>query len=291
MDADTRHQLKQNELAEALRNLVAFSDKRTTAWIVVLLVIALAYAGYKLWGWRQEVHLVQAAQALTKINATDASLGDAPLAQLRQLIGENRRSRLVPLARLKLAEGLDARAGEADGAAKLAEAETQYRDIINMPKALPAIKAPALYRLGIICETKRDFEQARQLYTTLSHDPSYKGSPFAGLAETRIARLDELAVPVVFEPGMNPAPPPLPTTQPARPVMRPVQITDQANQMPPLTVSHQPTPGMPAAEGPPAPSAPEPAEEGPPAPTAPEPSEGETPAEQPAAEPTEPEQP
>jgi hypothetical protein len=291
MDADTRHQLKQNELAEALRKLVAFSDRRTTAWIVVILVIALAYCVYKFWGWRQEVQLIEVAQALTKVNAADASMGDAPLAQLRQLIGENRQPGLVALARLKLAGGLEARGKDADGAAKLAEAEAQYREIIGMSDALLAVKAPALYRLGIICESKRDFEQARELYTTLSRNPSYQGSPFVGLAETRVERLDELAVPVVFEPGMNPAPPPEPAAPPAQPTMRPVTITDQTGQAPPLPVSRKPTPEIPAAEGPPAPTAPEPVAEGPPAPTAPEPSEGETPAEAPPAQPTEPEQP
>ena len=291
MDADTRHQLRQNELAEALRKLVAFSDRRTTAWIVVILVIALAYAGYKLWGWRQEVRMIAVAQALTQINATDASMGDAPLAQLRQLIGENRQPGLVALARLKLAEGLEARGKDVDGAAKLPEAEAQYHEIIGMSAALPTVKAPALYRMGIICESKRDFEQARELYTTLSRDPSYKGSPFVGLAETRVQRLDELAVPVVFEPGMNPAPPPLPATQPAQPTLRPIKLIDQTGQAPPLPISRKPTQEIPAAEGPPAPTAPEPVEEGPPAPTAPEPGEGETPAQEPPAEPTEPEQP
>jgi len=288
MDADTRHQLKQNEFAEALRKLVAFSDRRTTAWIIVILVIALAYAGYKLWGWRQEVRLIEVGRSLTQISAGDASMGDAPLAQLRQLISENNQPGLLALARLKLAAGLEARAGDADGPAKLAEAEAEYSAILGMPAAPQAVRASATYRLGIISESKRDFERARELYTKLKQDPSFEGSPFVGLAEARLDQLDTLAVPIVFTPGMNPAPPPQPTMQPA---MRPITVTDQTGQAVPPPLNRQSTAAQPGEAGPPAPQGSEPAGEAPPAPVTPEASEGEATGEEPAAKPTEPEQP
>ena len=277
MDADTRHQLKQNELAEALSKLVDFSDKRTTGWLVAILVVALGYAGYKFWGWRQQARLVEAHQTLAQINSLDASMGDAPLEQLRQLIAQNSQPGLVALARLKLSEGLETRGQGADGVTRLAEAEAEYNTILNMPDAPCAAKAPALYRLGIICESKRDFEQAREAYTTLSRDPSYQGSPFVTVAEARLERLDDLAVPVVFEPGMSPVPIPEPVPEPTtQPVLRPIRITDESGQSLPLPVSQRPTP-QPSSE-----------EQSPPPP---EPDEEEAPDEAPAAEPTEPEQP
>lgn len=271
MDADTRHQLKQNEFAEALSKLVDFSDKRTTAWIVVILVVALGYAGYKFWGWHQRTHMIQSAQALTLIDASDASMGDAPLAELRQLIADNSEPGLVSLARLQLAEGLEARGKGPDGAAKLAEAETQYKTILGIPNAPHSVKAAALYRLGIFHETKRDFEQAREMYTTLGRNLSYQGSPFTGLAETRLEQLDELAVPVVFKPGIKP----LPTTQPAaQPALKPI-IREVPRKLP-LPISRKP-----AAEEAPTPVKP----------TKPEPANEEPPAEEPSTEPEQPEQP
>jgi hypothetical protein len=279
MDADTRHQLKQNELAEALSKLVSFSDKRTLAWLVVILVVALAYAGYKLWSWRQHTHLIDAQQTLAQINAIDTSLGEAPLEQLRRLIADSSQPGLLALARLRLAEGLEARGKLADGSAKLAEAEAEYNSLLRMPGAPGTIKAAALYRLGIICENKRDFAGAREMYTTLSRNPSYRGSPFVTVAEARLKQLDELAVPVAFEPGMNPAPPPAPvpasTTQP---MLRPVPIIDQSGESLPLPISRAPT-SQPHSAAEPAP------------PPAPGPDQEEAPADQPAAEPTEPEQP
>ncbi len=281
MDADTRHQLKQNELAEFLGKIVDFSDKRTTGWIIAILAIALAYAGYKFWNWHQESQRIQAAQSLTQIPAGDASLGDAPLAQLRQLISENHGPGLVALAQLKLAGGLEARGKGAEGVAKLAEAETQYKNILNLSGAPDTLKAPALYRLGILYETKRDFAQAREMYETLTNEPRYVGSPFVTLATTRIEQLDDLAVPVVFVPGNKPLPetPPAPPT-PTTPTIRRVDPGNLRGGQLPVVRKPDEAAEKPAQE-------PEQAEQ--PAPTEPE---TEAPTEDPpATEPDEPEQP
>jgi predicted negative regulator of RcsB-dependent stress response len=282
MDADTRHQLKKNELAEALSKVVDFSDKRTIGWLVVIVVVALGYAGYKFWGWQQRTQLTNAQQALADINALDPSLGDAPMDQLRRLIADNNQPGVLALARLKLAEGLEARAEGTDQAGKLTEAEAEYNAILSLAGAPNAAKAPALYRLGMMGESKRDLEQAREMYTTLSRNPGYAGSPFVAAAEARLELLAELAVPVVFERGMNPVLipelTPLPVTTPRK--MQPVQIIDRTG----------------AAQGTGPPPTPKPsAEEDPaPAPLVPEPEEAAVPAEEPAAEPAEapdPEQP
>ena len=81
MDADTRHQLKQNELAETLSKLRDFSDKRTLTWLAVIVAIALVYAGYRYWSWQHEVGVTEAYQTLANARGSvaDASLGDAPL--------------------------------------------------------------------------------------------------------------------------------------------------------------------------------------------------------------------
>jgi len=204
MDADTRHQLKQNELAEALGKMVDLNDKRTVVWIAVILAAALCYAGYKYVDWRSRVQQIQNAQALTQINVRDAAMGEAPLTSLRELIAKAKDPGLIALARLQLAEGLETRGLEPDGASKLIEAEQEYQKVVNMSGAPAAVKAPALYRLGILGETKRDFAAAREMYTLLSSDARYAGSPYVGQAMQRLEMLDELAQPVAFTPGNKP---------------------------------------------------------------------------------------
>jgi hypothetical protein len=204
MDADTRHQLRQNELAEALSKIWDLSDRRSLTWLGVIVVIALAYAGYKYWGWRQQADLIQAERVLSSLNPADPSLGNAPLDQLRRLIAENSDPGLLGRARLLLAQGLEARGLGADGAEKLQQAERVYQEILAMPQAPAAVKAPATYRLGILYETRRDFESARKTYTSLSTDSGLAGSPFTKLAEARLESLDELSKPVEFEAGVRP---------------------------------------------------------------------------------------
>jgi tetratricopeptide (TPR) repeat protein len=210
MDADTRHQLRQNELAEALAKLKDFGDRRTVAWSALILVIALGYVGYKFWRWRQHNQVVAAYEALGGVDPTDASLGDAPLTRLRELIAGNSQPGLVALSRLRLAQGLEARGQIAGGSEKLAEAEAEYQAVLNMPDAPSEFKAAATYRLGLLYETRRDFDQARATYGNLSKDQRFAGSPFVELAAERLNQLDELVKPIVFKPGVEP----LPTTQP-----------------------------------------------------------------------------
>lgn len=233
MDADTRHQLKQNELAEALARLRDFSDRRTAAWLAVILVIALGYAGYKFWRWQQRVQVVESYQTLASAGTgvVDASLGDAPLAQLRQLIADNSQPGLVALSRLQLAQGLEARGQTAETASKLTEAETQYQAILDMPEAPKYIKAAAVFRLGMLYETRREFDRARETYTGLSEDARFAGSPFIELATQRLEQLDRLALPIDFEPGVRPLPA-APATQMATPTTDTTDVPAAATEMP-----------------------------------------------------------
>lgn len=263
MDADTRHQLRQNELAEALAKLRDYTDKRTLAWLAVIIAIALGYAGYRYWRWRQGIQLAQGYEALSSVDALDASLGEAPLAQLRQLIAEASQPGLVALARLELAQGLEVRGERAEDAAKLAEAKSEYQRIVAMADAPAHVKAAALYRLGMVYETERDFVKARETFTTLSSDSRFEGSPQQQRATQRLGLLAELAVPVRFKPGAKPLlpaqtaqpgawsesaeaspvtrkPPAAPTTQPAREEEKSsAETTDVAPAAPPPTESNK----------------------------------------------------
>jgi len=251
MDADTRHQLKQNELAEALGKIRDFGDRRTVAGIVLIVVIALGYAGYRFWGWRQEARVVQSYRQLASVNASDASLGDAPLARLRELIADGRQPGLVATARLQLAQGLEAR-GQGSGAAaqaKLDQAEVQYKTILEMPDAPNILKAPAMFRLGVLHETRRDFAKARETYTKLSEDPRFVGSPFVDRALAQLEVLDELAVVVEFKSGVRPLTvTPKPTLQPESPEVEVSPLDDVPETPPAPTTSEEVTDESPPTE-------------------------------------------
>jgi predicted negative regulator of RcsB-dependent stress response len=253
MDADTRHQLKQNEFAQALRQLWDFSDRRTLAWLIVIIVIALGYAGYKVWGWRRGAEVIGAYQTLMGVNATDASLGDAPLAQLRQLITSNSQPGLVAISRLQLARGLEARGEGFDNAPEVTEAESQYKAILGMADAPDSLKAAATFRLGLLYETKRDFAKARETYVSLSGNPAYRGSPFTDLATMRLDQLKDLAVPIKFEPGVKPLATTQPATQPAT-IPKATDAVGDQSEGPPAPTDLQPRIEEPTDEGSPAPA-------------------------------------
>jgi hypothetical protein len=212
--------------------------------------------------------VIGAFQKLTSVNATDASLGDGPLSQLRQIIANNSEPGLVAISRLQLARGLEARARDVADAPELRDAETQYKTILDLRGAPNHLKAAAAFRLGVLYETRREFAKARETYSSLSTNPTYRGSPFTELATTRLEQLDDLAVPIRFEPGVRPLATGQPTPQPA-------DIPTAAD------VGGEEFMGPPAA----------PAGQTPAAPTTQPAAGGETPADAPPTTPSQPQQP
>ena len=275
MDADTRHQLKQNDLAEALARIRDFSDKRTLAWIAVIVIVGLGYAGYRYVAWQNARALTAAYQSLANARTTisDPSRGDAALSRLRQLISENEDPKLVAWSRLQLGAALSARAEGDDAATKLEQAEGEFQAVLQLPVDKRLFKAPARYRLGLLYETKRDFTRAREMYADLERDPEYDGSPFVELAKERLQKLDELAIAVKFEPGVKPLPEtpeePEPASEPvaaSEAPLEPVLEIDELANAPPQQPVDQPAPTT-------------------------QPETAETAAEEPPSEETEPQQP
>ena len=281
MDADTRHQLKQNEFAEFLGKILDLNDKRTIAWLVVILVIALGYAGYNFWNWRQNVNLSESYQKLNAIDASDPTMGDGPLNELRQLIAGTSQPGLVAMARLQLARGLEVRGLEPGNEAKLDEAAKEYTTLVNMNRAPNSLKAAAVYRLGTVKESQRDMDAARGFYKQLSEEARFVGSPFVALADSRLSLLDQLSDPVVFTPGARP----LAVTEPPADNMTIAPVEPQPNPGM-LPIAKKPKPQTPPAESTPADAENEsPAEPSEPA-DSPDTDNGESPA-----TPSEPQQP
>jgi predicted negative regulator of RcsB-dependent stress response len=215
MDAEQRHELKTNELANFLLKLKEWSDKYLNTVLTIVAVAALAWAGYRFWSWRQENAVHAAWAEVSRANIRDLTAGDAPLDQLRRVIAEAPDPTVAAIARIRLATGLVQRAGEAGGEARLSEAATELRNVVNSGEA-DSLKGAALFKLATVSEGQRDMKAAREAYETLINNPQYAALPFKTLAEDRIKTLDEIAARVEFLPGAAPLPtPPATASAPA----------------------------------------------------------------------------
>jgi hypothetical protein len=212
MDADTRHQLKQNELAEALDTLRDFNNPTTRLTLLGLAVILAAFFAWKAW-----VHQQHHAQELTtqRLNQVQEAIAtgdptrmDAAIVDLRALVNDAAQPGLAAGARILLASTL------ADEALrKPDEQQTLFEEAITVLQPLipdgevPApLQAAAMFAKASCHESLRDFDQAKPLYERLQSETRFRGSPYVGLAEDRLANLDELRTPIRFEPGSPPMP-------------------------------------------------------------------------------------
>ena len=73
MDADTRHQLKQNELAEALGRLRDWDNPSTRYTLMGLLVIVVLFASWKWFGYTHRRGAEQSWERLANLQTALAS--------------------------------------------------------------------------------------------------------------------------------------------------------------------------------------------------------------------------
>lgn len=205
MDAETRHELKHNELADLLFRLREWNNPRVYTWLLAIVAVILAYVSYRLWGHRAQVANQRNWTVLAEVNPANAALGGAPLDQLRSLIAGSSDPSLLAAARVRLATALTKRGMLGDQAA-LTGAGDELRQVIDAPGTPGNFKAAALYRLGMLQETRGELEAAGQTWKRLS-EGGFEGSPFKELAAERIGSLDRMKSKVVFEPGLPPLPP------------------------------------------------------------------------------------
>lgn len=205
MDAETRHQLKTNELGDLLEQVANLRDRRVVYAAVAVGLALLAYVSYRVWSWRAAASVNAGWAALQAVESIDPSLGEAPLDRLRAVVAEASDPTLQAMARLRLADALHARAVAGDSS-RLTEAQQQLEAILA-GSTPPMLKAAAIYQLGGLYESRRQFDQARLAYQQLQQDTSLAGSPFVKLAEIRLSTLDELPEKIELLPGLPPPPP------------------------------------------------------------------------------------
>ncbi|MCK4342273.1 MAG: tetratricopeptide repeat protein, partial [Phycisphaerae bacterium] len=220
MDADTRHQLKQNELAEALEKLRDLNNPTTRYTIALVLVVIVFFASWKGWSYSRQHALEQTSQRLgeleTILAGSDKTKVDGAINDLRTLIQETSHPALAGFARLLLARALSdqALAQPERRQEALGEAVAVLEEIVGSDGIPPMVEAAATYALATTYESLREFDQAAALYDRLLTDPRFKGSPYVlGAAphfpwaadyvpgaKERLENLEDLKTPIKFEP-------------------------------------------------------------------------------------------
>jgi len=211
MDADTRHQLKQNEFAEALSRLRDFTDARFWYCAIVIVIVAGGWAGYRLWQGQQAATLESNWSQLLAIRVVDPGGVGESVNQLNALISDNSDRKLVAAARLRLGNALTLQTlmDPMRRESLLREAVEAYAAIANTPEVPDSITAAATYALGTAHESLREFDEARRTYEALGTEERFAETPFRELAAQRLETLDEVTVKVVFMPGQAPPPAPV----------------------------------------------------------------------------------
>lgn len=276
MDADKRHQLKQNELAEALAKLRDFSDPRFIYALVAVAAIGLGVLAWYGWQYSRRHALEQGWQRLNvaagALFSDDANRLASAQEDLRAMIADTKDQGLAGYARLELATSRISQAFRQPAQRREAfeDAANLLDQILREPQSPLSLRAAANFALASTHESLRQFDKAREFYKVLVDDPQYAAFAYKPLAEDRLANLDKLTSTVAFEQGL----PPAPATQPQATAV-PLQVGQPPAQMVPVQpVAPQPAPAggepQPAPQTPPGEPTPTPA-------PAPEPEPSPTP--------------
>lgn len=253
MDADTRHQLKQNELAEAINRLRDWDDPRLRWGLVVLAVLALAVIGWFSWQASVEYALEQDWQRLADIAMAMEADEQGAEDDLRALIADASSPVLAGYARLRLAS---ARVNEAmeDPSVRqqaLTEAEDELDKVVNNHGGSPMLAASAMFALASVKESLGDMSGARALYESLGESSEYAGSPYQSLAEARLEDMGALETEIAFAPGAPPEPEAGTTAQPQTPRFgTPEEIDDPKIREMIRKLQQNPNAAVPVPQGP-----------------------------------------
>jgi predicted negative regulator of RcsB-dependent stress response len=231
MDAEHRHELKANELAEGLKNLPQWiKDNANTIIGIVLIAAALiTWPMFKKMANKKELaeattitnsiqmmdqDIVAVLQApaddmLAKSEALDTLLVNADT--LLGQASETDNGNLSALARIKAAQAIRTELHlrqEVDAEMlerQIQKAQEAYQQALKSADT-PSITAMAEFGLALCSEELGQIDQAAELYQTIANNESYKATVFPTQAQKRLDTLSDNtevftfdAVPVVIE--------------------------------------------------------------------------------------------
>lgn len=246
MDAETRHSLKQNELAQAISKLRDFNlDSGTRRLLLIVLAVVLALAAWRVWRWSAESAREGGWAELQSAVGNAAANIDVSLERLRTLSGSSSGA-LKLTAQFYEAVLLCDKANKdaANFVELLTRAAGELKAIVESSEATGFHVSAAAFRLASVYESLRNFGEARKMYQLLIDDPRCAAQGFRELARERLATLDSLVTPVTLTPGDPPPPPEL-----SGPPEPPIPMIDVSQPRP-----TQPTEAPPAGSPPGAPS-------------------------------------
>lgn len=224
MDADHRHELKQNDLEEFLTHSKEFWAKWGNFITIVVLVVVVSVTGYRFYQSRQvsaqEKALADLLSAATPEAYRDlARESDNPVVRTMA----NLRGADMILLQLSMPEppndgpgqGSDGKPATdqkpdatpmdpAEREKRLSQAASMYRQVIEQsPHVLYAFNA----RLGLaaVAESLGQWDDAAAEYQRVATDAAATYPAIAGQAATRLELLDRLKMPLTFAP--EPPPP------------------------------------------------------------------------------------
>jgi len=250
MDADKRHQLKTNELADALAKLRTFgADPQTRWWLLGLAAVVVLVVGYRVWAGLRETRAASGWQELDQVARRMQTDRAGAIDELRTLASNAPNQTLAAAARLRLANALRSEAASNPQRREqlLAESVETLKALADDPSAAPSLAAAAIFSLATSYESLHNLDAAKAAYERIMQGAPFAGSPFHALATQRLATLDDLRAPTVFVPGLPPsAQPPPPSTAPVGTQPAPPTASiPSADDLPAAPVTTQPAPGSP----------------------------------------------
>lgn len=281
MDAEHRHELKTNELADWLRQTPEYLKKNANTIIgIALIVIGLVtWPMFSRWRaasdyakaasvaeaidslQRDLSNLLQAASKDTQARLDAASAVNVSNKALQEQAQKATDPNLKALALMKAAQGIRTELlwrAEAiavqDIEAKTQQAQRLYQQALEMA-VNPTLRAMAQFGWGLCAEQLGQRDQAVSIYQAILKEPSYATTHFPALAQRRLDHIDKNMVAVVFAAApaeTTPAPaaaaemmaaPAEPPSVPAAPTLpTPAAPAEEA----PATETPPPTPAAPA---------------------------------------------
>lgn len=224
MDTETRHALKQNELADALMRVRMMSDKQMTTWLAVLVGVVVLVVGWRAWSSYAQASREKAWAAVFAVPVGESDEKNEAPAKLREMLAKINDPAYQTAVRMRLGTSLlhIAQTDPAQRDAANAETVDLLKQVIATRGADDELVAAAHYMLATAHENAGRFDEADASYKALQSEERFRTSPYAEMAANKLETLADLRRPLAFTPG-SPPPPPAPETQPAAAIPPPVQ--------------------------------------------------------------------
>ncbi|MBN1345754.1 MAG: hypothetical protein JXQ73_23880 [Phycisphaerae bacterium] len=209
MKASRRQQLRTNELAQNLTQLVEFLKANTGSVLAgaaaVVVLVALGIYWYS-------ANVSRKQQGWTQYYATQMSrTPEERLAALQQLASDYKDPVLASMALLSLGDGSLQQAkapmrGPEDRQRLASQAIGAFNEIINNYPEQTLAVAGARFKLAGLAEDGHDWQEARRQYQAIISDKRFERLPQRQEAVEAEKRLEDLSQNVVFAPATTTGP-------------------------------------------------------------------------------------